>query len=232
MSTAPPVALVTGANRGLGRAICQDLAARGLTVLLGARDPEAGILAAKELGVATQEIDVTDPVSISAAHDRIAARYGRLDVLVNNAGVFGTAAVDGDFADIRHTVEVNLFGAWQTTVAFGGLLRASDHPRVVNVSSGVGSFGEGMTDPRFVPPAYPVAKAALNAFTCRLAIAWREAGVLVNAVCPGFIATFPGAEQLGARPVEDGAASVAWAVTLPDDGPTGGLFRDGQPLPW
>ena len=230
MSTAPPVALVTGANRGLGRAICQDLAERGMTVLLGARDPEAGIMAAKRLGVATQEIDITDPTSIGAARDRIAGKYGRLDVLVNNAGAFGTAVVDGEFADIRHTVEVNLFGAWQTTVAFGGLLHASEHPRVVNVSSAVGSFGGGMTDPRFVPPACPVAKAALNAFTCRLAIAWP--GVLVNAVCPGFVATFPGAGQHGARPVEQGAASVVWAATLPDDGPTGGLFRDGQPLPW
>ncbi len=235
MTTAPPIALVTGANRGLGFAVAGQLATRGMTVLLGSRDIEAGTVAAKQLGldnVHPRQLDVTDPVSIAALRDRIADEYGRLDVLVNNAGIFGSADVDGDLAEIRGTFEVNLFGAWQTTVALEPLLRASGHGRVVNVSSGVGSFGEGLTDPRPVPAAYPVSKAALNALTVRLAIAYRHSDVLVNAACPGFIATFPGAEQLGARPVADGAASIVWAATLPDDGPTGGLFRDGQPLPW
>ncbi|HEY4021540.1 MAG TPA: SDR family NAD(P)-dependent oxidoreductase [Pseudonocardiaceae bacterium] len=231
--TSPPVALVTGANRGLGSEVCRQLAARGLTVLLGSRDLEAGTVAAKRLGVRVQSLDVTDPAGIHHARDQIAEEYGRLDVLVNNAGIFGNA-VDGDLDDIRATFAVNLFGAWQTTVAFEPLLRAGGHGRVVNVSSGVGSFGtpEGISNPRPVPPAYPVSKAALNALTVRLAVEWRHTGILVNAACPGFIATFPGAEKLGARPIPEGAASVVWAATLPDDGPSGGLFRDGQPLPW
>ncbi|HEX4221377.1 MAG TPA: SDR family NAD(P)-dependent oxidoreductase [Pseudonocardiaceae bacterium] len=237
--TSPPIALVTGGNRGLGLEICRLLAARGHTVLLGSRDRQAGTTAAKLLATENRtvtpiQLDVTDPATIDRARDQIAADHGRLDVLVNNAGIFGTTPIDGDLDDIRAIFAVNLFGAWQTTVAFQELLEASGHGRVVNVSSGVGSFGtpEGISNERSVPPAYPISKAALNAFTVRLAIDWRDNRILVNAACPGFIATFPGAEQLGARPVSDGADSIVWAATLPDDGPTGGLFRDGQPLPW
>lgn len=123
-------------------------------------------------------------------------------------------------------METNLFGPWRTTLAFLPLLRASPHGRIVNVSSEGGSLasmGAG-------PPAYHTTKAALNAFTRTLAAELRSAGILVNAICPGWTATDMGGG--GGRPVADGAASVVWGVTLPDHGPTGGFFRDGRPLPW
>jgi NAD(P)-dependent dehydrogenase (short-subunit alcohol dehydrogenase family) len=131
-------------------------------------------------------------------------------------------------------METNLFGAWRTTQALLPLLRRSRRGRIVNVSSGAGSHG----DPRFGLAAgpgmtsYAVSKAALNALTVKLALELGEDGILVNAVCPGLTATAPGMEAMGARPVAEGAASVVWAATLPANGPTGGLFRDGRALPW
>jgi NAD(P)-dependent dehydrogenase (short-subunit alcohol dehydrogenase family) len=132
-------------------------------------------------------------------------------------------------------LDTNLFGAWRVTRAFLPLLHASGHPRVVMVSSGGGSHGDeafGLTRRGGAAATYGVSKAALNALTSTLAAELAGTPVLVNAVCPGLTATWPGAEQMGARPVEDGAASIVFAATLPDDGPRGGFFRDGEPLPW
>src|ERR671928_87723 len=131
-----------------------------------------------------------------------------------------------DLGRVRRAMETNLYGAWRTALAFLPLLRRSPHPRLVNVSSGGGSI----SDMTAGTPAYSVSKAALNALTRILAAELRADRVLVNAVCPGWVATDMGGP--GGRPVADGAAGVVWAATLPDDGPTGGFFRDGQPLPW
>ena len=139
-----------------------------------------------------------------------------------------------DLAAAEAVVQTNLFGAWRATQALLPLLRQSPHPRVVNVSSGAGSHGDeqfGLTRRGGAAATYGVSKAALNALTATLAAELDGTPVLVKAACPGLTATWPGAEQMGARPVAEGAASVVWAATLPDDGPRGGLFRDGRPLP-
>ncbi|HEY8047250.1 MAG TPA: SDR family NAD(P)-dependent oxidoreductase [Streptosporangiaceae bacterium] len=228
-----PVAVVTGANRGIGHEVARQLAGHGFLVIAGSRDQDTGERAARQLdpagrSVIARRLDVTDPATIAAAADWTAASVGRADVLVNNAAIHYDTwqqAWDADLAVVREALDTNLLGAWQTTQAFLPLLRRSAHARVVNVSSEGGSLS-GMTGGT---PAYSVSKAALNALTRLLAGELRADRILVNAVCPGWTDTDMGQ---GGRPVADGAASVMWAVLLPDDGPTGGFFRDGQPLPW
>jgi NAD(P)-dependent dehydrogenase (short-subunit alcohol dehydrogenase family) len=201
------VVVVTGANRGLGLEVVRQCAARSDTVVLGSRDADAGRRTA----------------------DEVDSAFGRVDVLVNNAAIHYDTwqnAVDVDLGVVREAWETNVLGAWQTTLAFLPLLRRSGHPRVVMVSSESGSLASmsGGT------PAYAVSKAALNALTRTLAGDLRRDGVLVNAVCPGWTATDMGGR--GGRPVGEGAASILWAVDLPDDGPTGTFTRDGRPVPW
>jgi NAD(P)-dependent dehydrogenase (short-subunit alcohol dehydrogenase family) len=225
---------VTGANRGIGLEVCRQLADRGYAVVLGSRDAAKGKRAAAALAkdgstVRPCQLDVTDPESIERARAQVAADFGRLDVLVNNAGILYDTwqrAVDADLAQVREALETNTFGAWNMVQAFLPLLRRSRHARVVNVSSEAGSLARmgGGT------PAYALSKAALNALTRMLAAELRQEGILVNAVCPGWVATDMGGS--GGRPLAEGAASVVWAATLPDDGPTGGFFRDGRALPW
>ena len=223
------ISLVTGGNRGIGLEVCRQLAERGHTVLLTARSAGAAAAAARAINAEPLQLDVTDPASIAAAARQVAGRYGRLDVLVNNAAItYDTwqRAVDADLAVVREAAETNLYGPWLMVQRFLPLLRASEHPRIVNVSSeaaSLASLGGGT-------PAYTASKVALNALTRMLAAELRRDHVLVNAVCPGWVATDMGGP--GGRPVEAGAASVVWAATLPDSGPTGGFFRDGQPLPW
>jgi NAD(P)-dependent dehydrogenase (short-subunit alcohol dehydrogenase family) len=219
------VALVTGANRGIGRAVAEGLAERGFRTLLTARDADAAAAAASAMtgDVAVRRMDVTDADSIRA----VAGELDRLDVLVNNAGVLYDTwqrPSDADLEQVREALEVNLLGPWRTTQAMLPLMSAGG--RIVNVSSGAGS----LTDMGPGTPAYGVSKAALNALTIKLAGELRGRGILVNAVCPGWVATDMGGP--GGRPVEQGAASVLWAVDLPDDGPTGGFFRDGRPIAW
>lgn len=223
------LSLVTGGNRGIGREVCRQLAERGHTVLLTARSADAAASAAEQVGATPLRLDVSDPGSIAEAAATVSDRYGRLDVLVNNAAIsYDTwqRAITADLAVVREAAETNLYGPWLMVERFLPLLRNSDHPRIVNVSSESGSLASmgGGT------PAYAVSKAALNALTRMLAAELRAEHVLVNAVCPGWVATDMGGP--GGRPVADGAASVVWAATLPDDGPTSGFFRDGRPLPW
>jgi len=221
------VALVTGANRGIGFEVCQRLAARGWRVFLGARDYAKGDAAARRLqgDVSPVALDVNDP----DAPFRLSAAIGQVDVLINNAGIhYDTweTALAADWRTVREAFETNLFGAWRMAQAFAPEMRARGWGRVVNVSSGAGSLasmGAGT-------PAYATSKAALNALTRVLAGELAGSGVLVNAVCPGWVATDMGGA--GGRPVAEGAGSVLWAVDLPDDGPTGGFFRDGQPVAW
>ena len=216
-----PTALVTGANRGLGVEVARQLVARGYTVLAGARDPGK---VPDEAGTAVR-LDVTDQGTIAALRREVA----ELDVLVNNAAIhYDTwqSVLTADLDVVREALETNTLGAWRMAMAFAPLLAASPHGRLVNVSSGAGAL-TGMRDGA---PAYSLSKAALNALTLMLADALRRDSVLVNAVCPGWVATDMGGP--GGRPVRDGAAGIVWAATLPDDGPTGGFFRDGRPVDW
>jgi NAD(P)-dependent dehydrogenase (short-subunit alcohol dehydrogenase family) len=234
MTAAEPVALVTGANRGIGLEVCRQLADRGYHVLLTARDREKALTAARSIDPSGQRVlphvlDITDQSSIDALAQRVDSAEGRMDVLVNNAAIsYDTwaRATTADLTAVHEAMETNLFGAWRVTQVFLPLLRRSPHPRIVNVSSEGGSLSSmgGGT------PAYSISKAALNALTRVLAGELAGDRVLVNAVCPGWTATDMGGP--GGRPVRAGAASVTWAATLPDTGPTGGFFRDGQPIPW
>ena len=222
------ISLVTGGNRGIGLEVCRQLAERGHTVLLTARSAAAAAAAARATAAEPLQLDVTDPASIAAAARQVAERYGKLDVLVNNAAItYDTwqRAVDADLAVVREAAETNLYGPWLMIQEFLPLLRASEHP---------GSSTSPARPPRWpawaADPAYTASKVALNALTRMLAAELRHDHVLVNAVCPGWVATDMGGP--GGRPVTEGAASVVWAATLPDSGPTGGFFRDGKPLPW
>jgi len=223
------VALVTGGNRGIGREVCRQLAARGHTVILTARSAKDAADAARPIGADPLQLDVTDAGSVANARREVEARYGHLDVLVNNAAILYDTwqrAATADLAVVREAAETNLYGPWLMVEEFLPLLRRSAHPRIVNVSSEAGSLA-GMGGGT---PAYTASKVALNALTRMLAAELRSDGILVNAVCPGWVATDMGGR--GGRPVADGAASVVWAAVLPDSGPTGGFFRDGKPLPW
>lgn len=228
------VVVITGANRGLGLEVARQLARRGDRVFVGSRDADAGKAAAAPLQaegaeVVDVQLDVTDETSTARAAALVDETYGRLDALVNNAGAdYDTweRAASVDFATVDHALATNLVGAWRTAVAFLPLLRRSAHPRIVNVSSQSGSLasmGAGT-------PAYAVSKAGLNALTRVLAAELRSERILVNSVCPGWVATDMGGA--GGRPVAEGAASILWGVDLPDGGPSGGFFRDGRPLPW
>jgi NAD(P)-dependent dehydrogenase (short-subunit alcohol dehydrogenase family) len=225
-----PIAVVTGAGRGIGQEVARQLAERGYTVVPGVRDLAAGEQAARDLGVPVPPpLEVTDDRSVEQFAGWLRDRHARLDVLVNNAGVHYDTyqhAVDADLRIVHEALEVNLLGAWRTCRAFAPLMHAG--ARIVNVSSGAGSFGE--TGGSGGTPAYAVSKAALNMLTVKLAADLRGHGIAVNAVCPGWVATDMGGR--GGRPVAEGAAGVVWAATLPPGGPTGGFFRDGRPIPW
>jgi NAD(P)-dependent dehydrogenase (short-subunit alcohol dehydrogenase family) len=224
------VALVTGGNRGIGFEVCRQLANAGFIVLLTARDVRKAKAAADALRSAGRVeplvMDVDDANSIASA----AAEVARLDVLINNAGINYDTWETVENADISgtvmETITTNLLGPWRVCQAFLPLLRKSRAGRIVNVSSESGSLahmGAG-------PPAYQVTKAALNALTRTLAGELRGTRILVNSVCPGWVATDMGGA--GGAPVKDGAPGIVWAATLPNGGPTGGFFRDGKPLPW
>jgi NAD(P)-dependent dehydrogenase (short-subunit alcohol dehydrogenase family) len=224
-------ALVTGATRGIGFEVCRQLGQCGMRVLLGTRDHARGgaaaaVLVREGLDVRTIQLDVTDPADLRSL---LATSRAVVDVLVNNAGVdYDTdrSAPSADLARVRTTLETNLFGAWATAQAFAPGMRQRLWGRIVNVSSSAGSLSEMANG----PPGYSVSKAALNAFTRLLSAELAGTCVLVNSVCPGWVATDMGG--VGGRPVRDGAASVVWAVQLPDDGPTGGFFRDGAAVAW
>ncbi|MCK2220927.1 SDR family oxidoreductase [Actinomadura sp. ATCC 31491] len=236
-------ALVTGANKGIGYEVAARLAELGMTVLLGSRDRERGERAAEKLRAAGGDVrcvvlDVTDPGSI----ERVAAALTRLDVLVNNAGVAGPIGLEPSRTParaLREVLETNVVGVLMVTNAMLPLLRRSPAPRIVNVSSGVGSLAHH-TDPghymaALAPSAtYPVSKTALNQLTVQYAKELRGSGVLVNAVAPGPCATdltkdlpFP-----VTRTAAEGAEIVVRMATLPPDGPTGGFYAESGPMPW
>jgi NAD(P)-dependent dehydrogenase (short-subunit alcohol dehydrogenase family) len=202
--------------------------------VLGSRDRERGEVAAARLrgegfDVDACQLDVADAMSVEAAVERMRRERGRLYAVVNNAAILYDTwqrGVDADLDEVREAFETNVLGAWRVIQATLPLLRASRRGRIVNVSSGAGA----LTDMGGGTPAYRTSKAALNALTRVLAAELRADRILVNAICPGWVATDMGGA--GGRPVRDGAAGIVWAVQLPDDGPTSGFFRDGRPIAW
>src|SRR5271155_1742123 len=229
------VALVSGANRGIGREVARQLAERGYEVLLGGRDGAKASAAAAELEQSTGAVvravtlDVADPASIGVVAEWVGDTQGRLDVLVNNAGVgtdFGVSGTAPDFEAVQRALDTNFFGAYRLTIALLALLRQSGHARIVNVSSGMG----GVAEMGGWSPGYRVSKAAMNAMTRILSTELKDEGILVNSACPGFVNTDMGGPMGATKPVKEGAKGIVWLATLPDDGPTGGFFRDGQPV--
>jgi NAD(P)-dependent dehydrogenase (short-subunit alcohol dehydrogenase family) len=227
------VALISGGNRGIGREVARQLAEQGYRVVIGSRDLAKGEQAAGELGenVVARQLDVTDEESIERCIASIDEEFGRLDVLVNNAGIEGggwrTDAADVDLDDVRDLLETNLFGAWRLTQVALPLMRRNDYGRIVNLSSGMGQ----LSDMGGHAPAYRVSKTGLNALTRMLTTELGNENFLVNSCCPGWVRTDmggPGAR----RSVEQGAETPVWLATLPDDGPRGGFFRDRKPIPW
>lgn len=250
--TTDTTALVTGANKGIGRAAAELLAAQGATVLIAARDPERGAAAAaaiRESGGDAHAItlDVTDPATIQEASEHIAEQFGHLDILVNNAGMTGYRQVDPDKAHdqvpstvdldmVRAVFETNVFGVIAVTNAFLPLLRRSPAPRIVNVGSHAGSLALiGDPDGPFAgllpSAAYSPSKTALNALTVNYANELRKDGILVNAVAPGYVDTDSN-NHTGFLTPAQGAAILVRLATLGADGPTGGFFAADGPLPW
>ena len=178
--------------------------------------------------VTALELDVANAASIGHAADRVRSGWGRLDVLVNNAGVGSDFGVSGRTGLRKDSGCAGDQFLWRLpcTVALLGLLRTSEHPRIVNVSSGMG----GVAEMGGWSPGYRVSKASMNAMTRILSTELAGDGVLVNSACPGFVNTDMGGPMGAQKPVEDGAAGIVWLATLPDDGPTGGFFRDGTPI--
>ncbi len=235
MSSGPTTALVTGGNRGIGLEVVRQLLEQGMNVVLGSRELARGQVAKDRAEFPRDRVLV---VHLDVARDQQShfndavnlgvQQFGRLDVLVNNAGIdYDTSrqATTADVAAVEKTFAVNLFGAWRTAVAAIPHLKQSPAGRIVNVSSGYGALHEMSGG----APAYSASKAALNVLTIKMAAELQESGVLCNAVSPGWVATDMGG---GGRPIPEGAQSVVWAATLPEGGPTGGFFRDGQPIPW
>lgn len=234
------IAVVTGANRGLGLETCRQLARLGLTVLLTSRDPAKGeaaaaALRADGLAVRVQPLDVTDADSVRRLAQYLHAEFGRVDVLVNNAGVFldpldapdpaAASVLRAELDTVRRSMETNVYGPLRLCQALVPLMQGRG--RIVNVSSGMGQ----LSDMNGCCPGYRFSKVALNALTRSLADELRGTGIKVNSVCPGWVRTDMGGRD-ATRPVEEGADSIVWLATLPDDGPSGGFFRDRKPIPW
>jgi len=226
------IALVSGGNRGIGLEVCRQLAERGYTVVMGSRDEEKGRVAAERLegDVIPHQLDVSDAGSVDRMAAFLEEEVGRLDILVNNAAISndeGQRGVDADLDRVRESLEANLFGAWRLCEIAIPLMRRNGYGRMVNVSTGLAA----LEDMGGGSPGYRVSKTALNALTRILASELRGSGILVNAVNPGWVQTDMGGSG-ATRPVEEGAEALVWAATLPNNGPTGGFFRDRQPVPW
>jgi NAD(P)-dependent dehydrogenase (short-subunit alcohol dehydrogenase family) len=232
----PRIAVVTGANRGIGFEICRQLAKKGVNVVLTARDPGRGERAAKALqreglNVIFHPLEVTDPDSIRALAESMRDTHARCDILVNNAGIL----INGARASVMQepvevvvkTFETNVYGPMRLMQTLIPLMKKQRYGRIVNISSGLGQL-DGMGDGY---PAYRLSKTALNALTSMFADAARGSGILVNAACPGWVRTDMGGASATSS-VEQGADTAVWLATLPDDGPSAGLFRDREAIAW
>jgi NAD(P)-dependent dehydrogenase (short-subunit alcohol dehydrogenase family) len=238
-SAADKIAVVTGGNRSMGFETCRQLGRRGARVILTSRDPAKGEAAAARLrgeglDVHHHQLDVADDASIGRLAEFIRSEFGRLDILINNAGIVrgrdeprerAMRTFQAMAAGLREVLATNLIGPFLLCQTLIPLMEG--HGRVVNVSSGMGQLSEmggGF-------PAYRISKAGLNALTRIFASELDGTGINVNAACPGWVRTDMGGAG-AARSVEEGVATTVWLATLPDDGPSGGLFRDRKPIPW
>ncbi len=235
-----PLALITGVTRetGLGFETAKQLISAGYRVIITGRAIDKVALLAAKIGADALAVDISDEKSVAELAALVASRYGKLDVLINNAGAYfddGGNPLSVDFQFVKDALDTNLLGAWRMINAFYPLLKNSNSARVVNVSSGAGSFADpifGLPVHQSRVPVYGITKLALNGLTVKMAREFAGTNIKINSVCPGFVATYPGTEVWGARPVTEGARSIVWAVLIPDDGPSGGFFRDGKPVPW
>ena len=234
------IAIITGVSRemGLGYETAKQLKELGFIVIITARDFDKVKQLAGQIGVIARQLDVTDEDSVLDLANNIEKEYGKIDVLINNAGAFfdqGGEPLSSDMQFVKDAIDTNLLGAWRMIKLFYPLLEKSEQPRIVNVSSGAGSFGDpvfGLAHHFSKVPVYGITKLALNGLTVKLATQLKDSKIKINSVDPGFTATYPGTEQWGARPVSEGAKGIIWAATLPQDGPSGEFFRDGQTLNW
>jgi len=237
------IALVTGANRGLGLEIARQLADLGITVVIGSRDPAQGAEAAQSLqndrrSVSSRVLDVTQAVTLQAAVADIMDRYGGLDILVNNAGIMidsETSILELDPTLLQNTLETNALGPLLLCQACIPHMREKGYGRIVNIASTLGSLADMATpDSEYAvvsSPAYRLSKTLLNGLTILLAKELRGTNILVNSACPGWVRTRLGGERAPLMPAQ-GAETPVWLATLPDDGPTGGFFREKRPIPW
>lgn len=225
------IALVTGANRGIGHEIVRQLVKQKIKVILSARNEEKGKVAAHELGAEFRLLDVTNEQSIRTLHANIVQDFGRLDILVNNAGIFldGREGPNPESvrARLRKTLETNVYGPYDLCELFMPLMKKNGYGRIVNLSSGMGQ----LTEMEGGSPSYRISKTALNAVTRIFANEGAGANVLVNSMCPGWVKTDMGGAG-AERTVEQGADTAVWLATLPEDGPTGGFFRDRKKIQW
>jgi NAD(P)-dependent dehydrogenase (short-subunit alcohol dehydrogenase family) len=237
------VALVTGANRGIGYEISRQLAQKGITVVMGGRDARNGRAACDRLGrpdlnVYYQALDVTEEISIRSAVAAIEAARGRLDILVNNAGIYpdsGAAALDVSMETVRRSLLTHTLGPLLLCQLCIPIMRRGGYGRIVNLASAMGSFAE-MTDRKSASfglksPAYRLSKAGLNAVTVMVAKEVSGENILVNSCCPGWVRTDMGGPEAPLGP-EQGADTPVWLATLEDGGPSGGFFRERARIPW
>ena len=237
------IALVTGANKGIGKEIARQLAAKGVLVLMGARDPERGEKAvadfhAQNLPVEFIQLEVTSQASVDHAATEVERRHGRLDILVNNAGIALDWVSPSQLTveALQKTFETNVVGVFRVTRALLPLLKKSKHGRIVNMSSGLGSLTRnadpaGPLSSQTMLLAYCASKAALNMITVQFANELKSAGIKVNSANPGYTATDMN-QHRGPRTVEQGATTPVRLALLPHDGPTAGVFSDDGVEPW
>ncbi|WP_240206728.1 SDR family NAD(P)-dependent oxidoreductase [Vibrio sp. CyArs1] len=224
----PRIAIVTGANRGLGKEVSRQLPAQGDIVIVTARQMSDAQQAVKELGwdnLLAAQLDITDEGSITHLVERVKQRFSVVDVLINNAAIHYDTwqnVTNANLTTVKEAMDTNVFGAWRMTQALLPLLQSSQQARIVNISSGAGALDNqtGST------PAYSMSKIALNSLTLMFANQLKSRGILVNSVCPGWVATDMGGN--GGRPIAIGVEGIVWAANLPVNGPTGGFFRDRE----
>lgn len=229
------VAIVTGANRGIGLEVCRQLAEANIRVILTSRDPDKGHQAIKELNglspkVLYHPLDVTSQKSIYILCQFVASEIGHLDILINNAAInYDTwqSTIEANLDEVHQTFETNFYGPWRLIQAFLPLMKRNHYGRIVNVSSGAGSIDEM----RGGTPGYGLSKASLNALTIKLSDELKKDGILINAVCPGWVRTEMGGSQ-APRSAAEGAKGIVWAALLPDSGSTGKFFRDQKIIKW
>ena len=235
MSTTKRIAVVTGGNRGIGFETCRQLAKQGIHVILTSREEVRGKAAAEKLqaeglDVSYYSLDVTDADSVQRLAQFIKNEYGQLDILINNAGVLldSSGSVLNTKIDTLHqTINTNLYGPFLLCQALIPLMEKHKYGRIVNVSSGAGQ----LSDMNSGYPSYRISKTALNALTRVLGNELKGTNILVNSVCPGWVKTDMGGANASRTPAQ-GADTIVWLATLPDNGPTSGFFRDRQPIPW